>query len=257
MSGSELGYEMKAGFTRSLGAAFAVGVATLGLAGPVGAVTVTTQEPNFSEMLYNNGGADSASMQMFSKPGFYLVDVTSSETLAEAGGGSGHAWLAPADGSLSDITFAPSTTPAPGMNLFDSFDVFGVKVSLINSIGQGSNKVNFASYTYDVMFSFTNAADLTITLPGSYLADLPNSGQTNFYTSGTEGAFTSIKFFNVKGYTGADQTGEVYTAGFANFKQPSFDVTGAVVPEPSTWAMMIIGFGGVGALMRRRRTALA
>jgi hypothetical protein len=26
------------------------------------------------------------------------------------------------------------------------------------------------------------------------------------------------------------------------------------VPEPATWTMMIIGFGGVGALMRRRRT---
>lgn len=27
----------------------------------------------------------------------------------------------------------------------------------------------------------------------------------------------------------------------------------AAVPEPATWAMMIIGFGGVGALMRRNR----
>jgi hypothetical protein len=26
------------------------------------------------------------------------------------------------------------------------------------------------------------------------------------------------------------------------------------VPEPATWAMMILGFGGVGAVMRRRRT---
>ena len=25
------------------------------------------------------------------------------------------------------------------------------------------------------------------------------------------------------------------------------------VPEPSTWALMIAGFGGVGAMMRRRR----
>jgi hypothetical protein len=34
---------------------------------------------------------------------------------------------------------------------------------------------------------------------------------------------------------------------------------GGVVPEPATWAMMIVGFGGVGALARRRgrRTALA
>jgi len=31
----------------------------------------------------------------------------------------------------------------------------------------------------------------------------------------------------------------------------------AVVPEPATWAMMIIGFGGVGALMRRRRHRFA
>jgi hypothetical protein len=36
------------------------------------------------------------------------------------------------------------------------------------------------------------------------------------------------------------------------------NVIGAAVPEPATWAMMIVGFGGVGALMRRRRvTAFA
>ena len=41
-------------------------------------------------------------------------------------------------------------------------------------------------------------------------------------------------------------------------------VTGAIgggtliaVPEPATWAMMIMGFGGVGALIRRRRTMAA
>jgi hypothetical protein len=30
----------------------------------------------------------------------------------------------------------------------------------------------------------------------------------------------------------------------------------AAVPEPAAWAMMILGFGGVGALIRRRREAL-
>lgn len=30
-----------------------------------------------------------------------------------------------------------------------------------------------------------------------------------------------------------------------------------VVPEPATWALMIIGFGGVGALMRRRSSTFA
>jgi hypothetical protein len=31
----------------------------------------------------------------------------------------------------------------------------------------------------------------------------------------------------------------------------------AAVPEPATWAMMIMGFGGIGATLRRRRQALA
>jgi len=31
-------------------------------------------------------------------------------------------------------------------------------------------------------------------------------------------------------------------------------VFGAAVPEPATWAAMLLGFGGIGATMRRRRT---
>lgn len=34
------------------------------------------------------------------------------------------------------------------------------------------------------------------------------------------------------------------------------DVQGAV-PEPATWAMMLVGFGGLGAVIRRRRSVLA
>lgn len=249
---------MKTAFAKALAGALAVTAAavTLGFAGTAGAVTVTTQAPNFSEMLHNNNGPNAATMQLFSKPGFYLMDVSSSEALSQAGGGTGHAWLAAADGALSDITFAPSTTPAPGMNLFESFAPFGVKVTLTGSTGEGRNKINFASYTYDVMFTFTNADPLTITLPGAYLQDLPNSGQMNFFTaSATEGAFTSIKFFNAVGYSGADQTGTAYATTFANFKEPSFEVT--AIPEPTTWALMIMGFGGVGSLLRRRQIALA
>jgi hypothetical protein len=32
----------------------------------------------------------------------------------------------------------------------------------------------------------------------------------------------------------------------------AFSLTGVGVPEPSSWAMMIVGLGGIGALMRRR-----
>ena len=33
----------------------------------------------------------------------------------------------------------------------------------------------------------------------------------------------------------------------------TFDVADRVVPEPGSWALMILGFGGVGAALRRRR----
>ncbi len=35
-----------------------------------------------------------------------------------------------------------------------------------------------------------------------------------------------------------------------------YDTFGAAVPEPASWAMLIAGFGLVGATMRRRRTAM-
>jgi PEP-CTERM motif len=41
--------------------------------------------------------------------------------------------------------------------------------------------------------------------------------------------------------------------GFSQLKQFAFDGNVAPVPEPSTWAMMILGFAGVGFLAYRRR----
>lgn len=37
----------------------------------------------------------------------------------------------------------------------------------------------------------------------------------------------------------------------------TFDVADTVVPEPATWAMMILGFGGVGTILRGRRRLAA
>lgn len=47
---------------------------------------------------------------------------------------------------------------------------------------------------------------------------------------------------------------------FGNFRLTSTDQTTALpttaVPEPAVWALMIVGFGGVGAMLRRRGVAL-
>jgi hypothetical protein len=43
------------------------------------------------------------------------------------------------------------------------------------------------------------------------------------------------------------------TAGFNHLNVEGIIVGQAVVPEPATWAMMLLGFGGLGAALRQRR----
>jgi PEP-CTERM motif len=81
----------------------------------------------------------------------------------------------------------------------------------------------------------------------------------------------TIVGFHVGGANGAGGIGysgtafykfDAGTAGLSSFqfKMPGLSnaalySTGAI-PEPATWAMMILGFGAVGSLLRRRRLAL-
>ena len=46
-------------------------------------------------------------------------------------------------------------------------------------------------------------------------------------------------------------------AGQFGWDDLQLEVAGGAVPEPQSWAMLIAGFGLVGATMRRRRTAIA
>ena len=43
----------------------------------------------------------------------------------------------------------------------------------------------------------------------------------------------------------------------AAYEKLVFTNSGSVVPEPASWAMLIAGFGLVGAVARRRRAATA
>jgi len=42
-----------------------------------------------------------------------------------------------------------------------------------------------------------------------------------------------------------------------NYQDVQFYAVSGVVPEPATWAMMLAGFGGLGAMMRSRRRSAA
>ena len=52
---------------------------------------------------------------------------------------------------------------------------------------------------------------------------------------------------------GVDRDAEVDTGGLAG----TITITDHGVPEPATWAMMLLGFGAIGWQLRRRRSSLA
>lgn len=76
-------------------------------------------------------------------------------------------------------------------------------------------------------------------------------------------SFTGLDPAHPKGFYGLQRKGndiarfevEGYYYGVRNFSTLVGPEAGAV-PEPATWALMIAGFGGAGAMLRRRRSAV-
>ena len=96
-------------------------------------------------------------------------------------------------------------------------------------------------------FFSSGAANVNVaTNLGSY-AFTPSVG-----TATNSGALT---FFGVQASAGEYFTSVSYSGGNAT---GATDVQlGGAVPEPASWALMISGFGMAGAMLRRRKVALA
>lgn len=124
-----------------------------------------------------------------------------------------------------------------------------------------------------------------LTVPGNASATLFSlNGLTNFsFYMGSADTYNSIQFIGADynetlnggqftgGYTGQswdwgtrvnfDFGGATVNQVILRSSNNSFEVDNfagslAAVPEPATWAVMIMGFGAVGAVIRRRRASL-
>lgn len=87
-----------------------------------------------------------------------------------------------------------------------------------------------------------------------FAVDFDKAGGANEnYRSLLEGAVIEVGF--------SDGTKLTKTLSGFNANDPSFSFSGsdisAAVPEPATWGLMILGIGGIGASLRRRKATLA
>lgn len=96
--------------------------------------------------------------------------------------------------------------------------------------------------TYNTLTIHSSAGDFVVT--GGAVGVPPFGNQV---LPGTNGRFTVYR-----------TAGETFTGFTLASSENSFEIDNvAVVPEPATWAMMIIGFAGVGGMVRRRRYLFA
>lgn len=156
-------------------------------------------------------------------------------------------------GQTNPLTILDATFTSPGDGLF------------VANFGFGDNTLAICSYTgtlcdqsLDLSFSSAGGvSDFSFLYAGvdnseSTLTVLLNffggSSTTLFYTSLVGGS--TLDFSAYSNILSASITSnDPYGLSYDNFTY----TIDAAVPEPATWAMMILGFGFVGAALRRQR----
>lgn len=98
-------------------------------------------------------------------------------------------------------------------------------------------------------FKFKLANGTVETITGSTLAALPGLDANGSWTGFTSNGRITFSFDS------AIDSVELASGNYA-FEISDISVISAV-PEPAAWGMMILGFGGVGGLIRRRKTSFA
>jgi hypothetical protein len=132
-----------------------------------------------------------------------------------------------------DGTIAASLTDTSGTNI----DGFG-----FDSVGLNLPESNFSPTAPDNMLNWT---DMYGKQNSGFLCKACGVHET--WTIGNPGDFTSVK----QALGGGNSSHPFFMFDSTLSQQWAADI----VPEPATWAMMLAGLGGLGAMMRRRRRA--
>lgn len=146
----------------------------------------------------------------------------------------------------------------------ETFQVAPASVGNVYSFGTGLTYISF-DWGIDSHTGSFDGVSALVTLTnyagGSFSYDLFAVGNDDEFQSGSAQNSARLNWFPIGFNPGVDSTYNVKldVSGLEGGpKSINFDVKvgkgfSAGVPEPSSWALMILGFGAVGAMVRRRR----
>lgn len=154
----------------------------------------------------------------------------------------------------------PDNSASPSPDPVGNYAAYFVADASLESLSQsvfldvGVYTIGFSVY---VPFNgFNNSGDAT------FIGDVAGVNLANFTVDGS----VPGQWNHYAGLANITTAGN-YTTSFTYRSGPApagdfvvdrvYIVAGNAIPEPTTWALMIMGFGGAGAMLRRSRQALA
>ena len=223
---------------------FGATIAALLIAAAIPASAATMVSANgtpLSETIKTNVGGNGTSIDFFSDPSHLKVVYSSTSTLSPSSSG-GFAFVQGVSGAgFTNLTLTP-----------DNFTFSDIKFNMQLPASSGGPSIPNGyktDFTFDTTVFFSGGgSQLFSTDVGA------GNGQNRFIITGSVGeAISKIVFSNLVGVSTKNNNPTLTNAfNFDSLRQVSFDAVSGV-PEPSTWAMFILGFGAIGMMLRSGR----
>jgi hypothetical protein len=107
--------------------------------------------------------------------------------------------------------------------------------------------VTLATYVNPNNSLFVNGASHLLSTFSSSAVGASSSNQIAFFNNNLTGPYSVTTTFRIQATASSTDASS----------SPTTILSAVAVPEPATWGLMILGFGSAGAMLRRRRTAVA